>query len=107
MSLRLEYLDHKGPDALSEIENLRTEIDALVAFHFQLSVSDLELIFEDFPLIDRAQQALDGESRSTITRDLALSRLGELTATSCDSYTSRVAEARSLASIGYIPAQYD
>jgi Alw26I/Eco31I/Esp3I family type II restriction m6 adenine DNA methyltransferase len=106
-SARLAELDRAGPDLQAEVEALRIEIDALVASCYQLSITDLELIFKDFPLLDRSQPPLPGESRSTITRDLVISRFGEITSTPCVDFTQRAHEARALGAKAFIPAQYD
>lgn len=54
-------------------ERLRAELDVLVAEAYGLDYSDLEVVLDDFPLLDRAQNRLDNEERSTITKDLLLS----------------------------------
>lgn len=70
---------------------LRARIDALVAESFGLKWSDLALILEDFPLIDREQVG-------SPTRDL----LEEALSTSSDLARPAVFN---LASIGYVPAE--
>ncbi|GAA4138054.1 hypothetical protein GCM10022285_34660 [Streptomyces tunisiensis] len=81
----------------------RAEIDVLVARAYGLGPEELELMFEDFPLLDRGQPPLAGEARSTITRDLVLAaaRGGN------DSYwTDRVTRAQALGAVAYVPAEY-
>jgi hypothetical protein len=50
----------------------RARIDAQVALLFEFSFEDFSHVMADFPLLDKAQPALPGEKRSTVTRDLAL-----------------------------------
>ncbi len=57
---------------------LRAEIDALVADLYGLSEEDFAYILTTFPLLDRDQPPLEGEPKSTITRDQALLALFEL-----------------------------
>ncbi len=57
---------------------LRAEIDALVADLYGLPEADFAYILTTFPLLDRDQPALPGESKSSITRDLALLELFKL-----------------------------
>jgi hypothetical protein len=49
---------------------LRAQIDAAVAHEMDLTLTDLQQIMADFPLLDRGEPALQGESKSTVTRDL-------------------------------------
>ncbi len=82
----------------------RAEIDVLVAEAYGLGPNELQLMFDDFPLLDRGQPALDCEEQSTITRDLVLSRAhyGD----SSKPWADRVAEAERLGAVGYVPAEY-
>lgn len=57
---------------------LRAEIDAKVADLYGLSESEFASILSTFPLLDRKQPALPGESKSFITRDLVLLHLFRL-----------------------------
>jgi hypothetical protein len=66
-----KYGRHVGfPDNYTQRGGLRAAIDVSVARAFGLKWNDLERILSDFPLIDRRQPALRGESRSSITRDV-------------------------------------
>ncbi|CAM5583074.1 site-specific DNA-methyltransferase (adenine-specific) OS=Streptomyces fumanus OX=67302 GN=GCM10018772_51070 PE=4 SV=1 [Streptomyces fumanus] len=82
----------------------RAEIDVLVAEAYGLGPDELQLIFDDFPLLDRGQPALDGEEQSTITRDLVLSRAHSGGA--AKPWADRVAEAERLGAVAYVPADY-
>lgn len=76
MTRRLSQLDQGGvsSEALREMAELRARMDRLVLTAYGLNDEDLELILQDFPLIDRAQPALDQMARSTVTRDLLFAR---------------------------------
>lgn len=52
---------------------LRAELDVEVAKAYGLDFDDLELVMKDFPLLDRQQPTIKGETRSTYSRDLLLS----------------------------------
>lgn len=56
-----------------DMGRLRAELDIAVAKAYGLSFSDLELLMRDFPLLDRRQPSINGEPRSTYTKDLLLS----------------------------------
>jgi hypothetical protein len=77
---RVEYA---ATDPLERAQ-LRAEIDALVADLYNMSEEDFAYILSTFPLLDRDQPALDGDSdekgrpRSYITRDMALLELFKL-----------------------------
>jgi len=87
---------------------IRAEIDWRVLSAFGCDTKAMELLLEDFPLLDRAQPALPGELRSTITKDLLLLRtaqhLGGVTKSRMDLWGERVVGAKSLGAIAYIPS---
>ncbi len=82
----------------------RAEVDVLVARAYGLKPQQLLTILDDFPLIDRAQPALPGEARSTITRDFLMDRMTsrEAIGASVD-YSARVASARHRGAVPYVP----
>ena len=86
---------------------LRAQIDAEVALAYGLGVDDLTLMLEDFPLLDRAQSALPGERRSTITRDTLLAAAAKRLRSSRSAafWTNRVNAARSLGAHSYMPSE--
>ncbi len=102
---KLDALDRFGVsrDVHWQIAELRAKADQLVINAYGLSIADFDLMIEDFPLIDRAQPSIDGERRSTITRDLivAYSRLKA----SSSAARSRVNSAASLGAVPYMPSQ--
>lgn len=86
-----------------QIAELRAKADQLVLNAYGLTPADLDLMLEDFPQIDRTQLAMDGEARSTITRDLILaySRSKALSSTA----RARVNAAASSGALPYMPSQ--
>ncbi|MEU9584048.1 Eco57I restriction-modification methylase domain-containing protein [Streptomyces werraensis] len=89
--------------AMMTTARTRAEIDVLVARAYGLGPGELELMFEDFPLLDRGQPPLAGEARSTITRDLVLAAAHD----GNDSYwTDRATRAQALGAVAYVPAEY-
>lgn len=103
---RLHCLDHEGRTGQtdSEAADLRVEIELEVSRAYGLSVEDLALILEDFPLLDRGQPPLVGEARSTITRDTLLSALARRRREP-DFWKARVLDARALGAVAFVPAQ--
>ncbi|OGW90685.1 MAG: hypothetical protein A3D28_05940 [Omnitrophica bacterium RIFCSPHIGHO2_02_FULL_63_14] len=87
---------------------IRAEIDWRVLSAFGCDAKAMELLLEDFPLLDRAQPTLPGESRSTITKDLLLLRtaqhLGGVSRSRRDLWGERVAGAKSVGAVAYIPS---
>lgn len=70
-----KQLSCMGPEYYTEdaMGRLRAELDVEVAKAYGLDFDDLELVMKDFPLLDRQQPAIQGEIRSTYSRDLVLS----------------------------------
>jgi hypothetical protein len=94
-------------DALQRAQ-ARADLDVGVAEVFGLCWTDLSLILEDFPLLDRHQRPLRGERRSTITRDLLLLAW-------CRKHTdaseerrvaARVREATQVGAVAYLPSEH-
>lgn len=84
---------------------LRADIDAEVAIAYGLSVDDLALVLEDFPLLDRAQPRLPGELRSTITRDAVLLAAAKRMAHPVGRWRERVDQAQSMKACAYVPSE--
>jgi hypothetical protein len=55
------------------VAELRRNIDLACFRAYGLDGSDIALVLDDFPSLDRGQPALPGERRSTVTRDFILS----------------------------------
>jgi len=84
---------------------IRAQIDSLVATAYGLDLDDLNRIFLDFPLLDRGQPALDAE-QSSITSDLVKLEFSKLQKIDTSNYGARVARARRIGAIPYLPADY-
>lgn len=76
MARMLNQLDQGGVslNALRQMAELRARVDRLVLTAYGLDDEELELILQDFPLIDRAQPATAEKARSTVTQDLLFAR---------------------------------
>lgn len=83
----------------------RARSDALVAAAWGLNCHDLETMLRDFPLLDRGQPSLPGESHSTITADCVLSELANIIDVAHPS-RARVEKARERGALPYIPAEF-
>jgi predicted RNA methylase len=101
----LDRMDREGvsAEALRKMAELRCRADRLVLTAYGLSDNDLDTILTDFPLIDRAQPALEGERRSTVTRDLLFSRAHDPQFAS--EARNRLEIATQIGAVAYIPAQ--
>jgi methylase of polypeptide subunit release factors len=95
--------ENSTPQRLAE---LRSEIDALVMRAYGVEYSDVELILGDFPLLDRGQVPLPGESRSTITSDLLRRAFQRLEGATDPRLEERVANALLLGAAAYVPAEF-
>ena len=106
-SHELWMLDKAGSslDTYHQMAEIRAEIDAEVALAYGLSMNDMELIFKDFPIVDKGQPALLGESKSTITRDIVLAKLAEKTGQPSRHWLDRVDLALSSEALAYVPSQ--
>lgn len=91
---------------LWRVGSLRARIDALVAFAWGITPSEMDLMLQDFPLLDRGQPSLGGEKRSTITADCIALELARLYDDVPRETEARVREARRLGAVPYIPAEF-
>lgn len=100
-------LDTSGSarETYARTAQLRGEIDAEVAVAFGLELKDMELVLQDFPIIDRGQIALHGEIKSTITRDHVLAAVAKRTASRSDVWSRRAMEAHALGAMAYVPSE--
>lgn len=103
----LQSLDRAGATRRTHarMAQLRAEIDAEVAVAYGLDLNDVELILEDFPILDRGQAALPGEIKSTITRDSVLATMAKRTGSQTAVWSHRLAEARAFGAIAYVPSE--
>jgi hypothetical protein len=97
---------HEDPLAnLVELGSLRAQIDAHVFRAYGISPSSAELIFDDFPLLDRGQPSLPGDARPTVTRDMVMLELYRLVGEPSDQFERRVREAVESGAVGFLPSQ--
>jgi len=94
-----------GPDPCARMAQLRPAIDAEVAVAYGLSIDDLVLMLEDFPILDRGQPPLPGETRSTITRDTLMACAARRMNESTEPWKTRAAKALALGAQAYIPSE--
>ena len=93
-----------GVEARREIAELRAAIDVEVAVCYRLNVDDALLMLSDFPSIDRKQIALQGEWRSTVTKDLVLWRLSERLKEPTKEWSKRCRLASAAGAVAFLPA---
>lgn len=102
-------VDLAAHNPLGDAQNvsfMRAEIDARVAMAYQLDDNDLQLLLVDFPLLDRGQPVIRGETRSTITVDLVrLTRARLAGEAVAEGLAARVAEAEAVGARAYTPAE--
>jgi hypothetical protein len=84
----------------------RAEIDARVFHLYGLTTEQARVVFRDFPLLDRGQPPIDGEERSTITRDLVLTHLARVAGEPFPVEAQRAQAACSAGACAYVPAQW-
>lgn len=103
----LQALNSAGAtrETYERMAQLRGEIDAEVAVAYGLDLKDMELVLQDFPILDRGQIALPGESKSTITRDSVLAAVAKRTASRSTVWSHRAGEARALGAMAYVPSE--
>jgi len=103
----LQTLDSAGAsrETYVRMAQLRGEIDAEVAVAYGLNLRELELVLQDFPILDRGQPVLPGEAKSTITRDSVLAAMAKRTAGRSSVWSRRATEARVLGATAYVPSE--
>lgn len=98
-------LDANTDDSRTQWSLLRAEIDAQVAEAYGLTVAEIGIMLDDFPLLDRGQPAILGESHSTITRDSIVAAMAEGAGEKSESRT-RSKIAIEMGATAYVPAEY-
>lgn len=103
----LRTLDSAGAtrETYQHMAQLRGEIDAEVAVAYGLDLKDMELVLQDFPLLDRGQVGLPGEAKSTITRDSVLAAMAKRTGSLSTVWSQRAVDARALGAMAYVPSE--
>ena len=89
----------------SRMAELRSDIDVYVAEAYGLGTKDVELIMKDFPLLDRKQPHISAEKRSTVTRDLVLSKCELHFDGQLGNYNTRYEKAKAKNALAYIPTE--
>lgn len=104
---KLQLLDSAGisREICERMVQLRGEIDAEVAVAYGLDLKDMELILQDFPILDRGQIALPSEAKSTITRDSVMAAVAKRTGSRSTVWLRRAMEARALGAMAYVPSE--
>jgi hypothetical protein len=87
-----------------KVAEWRAEVDVCVAAAYGLGSSELAIMTEDFPLLDRGQPPLPGEVLSTVTRDLLALRAAEHFGSPAHEWEWRVGQARRLGAVAYVPS---
>lgn len=85
--------------------DLRGDIDVLVARAYGLNFKDMSLILSDFPIMDRKQPRIGSEKKSTVTRDLVLSKCEHFFDNVAGTYTYRYEQAKKKDAHAYIPTE--
>ena len=101
----IDQTGHSSFETNWKIAHLRAEADVLVATAYGCACSDLRLILEDFPLLDRGQPAVAGERRSTATADLLLATWAQRKKIR-GHHAARVAAARERGAIAYLSSEF-
>lgn len=89
----------------SFMQNIRAEIDILVAQAYGLTFEEIKIILNDFPIMDRKQPAINREKKSTITRDSVLSMAEQKWNLNSTIYTDRYRQAKKIGAHAYIPTE--
>lgn len=92
-------------DTLLAAAALRATIDATIFSAYGLDLDAAALLMRDFPLLDRGQPPIAGETRSTITRDFVLARTADLHRAKVTDWHRRRDEALRGGAIPYIPSE--
>lgn len=103
----LRCLDTAGGTAevWQRMAQLRSEIDAEVALAYGVDLKDMSMILADFPLLDRPQPTINGEKRSTVTRDIVLTAMARRTAEDPTKWDRRLVDAELAGAIAYVPSE--
>lgn len=83
-----------------EMQKLRVKIDVSVAEAYGLTESDMKLILQDFPLLDRKQPVI-AEMSTSVTPDLLLTALAKGT----EQFEEKINTYHSIGANAYIPAE--
>lgn len=85
---------------LTQAARWRAEIDLAICQAYRIDPADLPLLLADFPLLDRGQPPLPGETGSRVTTDLLLGTAGDARA------WERYLAATSIGALAYVPEEF-
>jgi len=104
---RLQQIDMGvvPPDA-AEMGELRAKIDVAVAVAYGLALDEIELLLQNFPLLDRGQPRLPGEEFSTITKDLIRFAAAKRMRHAGKGTLERIKRSLALGAFPYVPAEH-
>lgn len=109
VSRRLSKLDSGSAGTLEgcwQIARLRAEADVIVANAYGCNEDDLQMIIDDFPLLDRGQPSLPDSSKSTVTADLLVSTWRRQKACDGGDALRRLREAHKLGAVPYLSSEF-
>ena len=90
---------------VGKMQELRAEIDLIVAKAYGLNFKEIEIIMKDFPIMDRKQPTIKGEKKSTITRDTILSIAAKNWNIKNSEYIKRYELGKNVSASAYIPTE--
>ena len=88
------------------IARLKAEADVIVTNAYGCTEADLQLMLQDFPLIDRGQPCLQDETRSSVTSDLLLHEWSRRKRKKSTVASKRLAKAMKLGAIAYLSSEF-
>jgi hypothetical protein len=106
---KLSMLDKNGAGSFETcwtIAQLKAEADVLVANAYGCTETDLRLMLNDFPLLDRGQPPLSGEDKSTITPDLLLHAWARRKKKKNGAAEQRVTDAKRAGAVAYVSSEF-
>jgi len=104
---KLWYLDADGTEFDAwQLADLKAGADLSVLVAYGLGYEDLVLMLGDFPLLDRGQPTIRGETSSTITRDYLLLRAARHFRRPTKDLQNRVDLAIQAGALPYIPSEF-
>ncbi len=89
----------------NEMERLRSEIEVDVAKAYGLDLEDMEVVMADFPILDRHQPVLNGENKSTISRDAVLAAFEAIEKQKTRKYRKRYKDEKDKGAYAFIPSE--
>lgn len=104
-AIREEDAVMRPPD-FWKLAELRAQIDISVLIAYGLDYEDMKLILSDFPLLDRFQNPLHREERSSVTKDFLLMHTAKHMGLPYGALEERVEDAKVLGAIPYIPSEF-